>query len=105
MTENHTINRTYYHDFGYSAQEPDYESMVAYLLDERVLFLGLYTEDNSVKLYISINDHFPPDARVELLPAPDIAKLFDMYRKDGYSGVAQYVADKRGILNKHWRDK
>jgi hypothetical protein len=33
----------------------------------------------------------------------DIPKLFDMYRKDGYNGICQYVADERGILNQYWR--
>lgn len=40
----------------------------------------------------------------EDLPWKDIPKLFDMYRKEGYNGVAQYVADKRGIPNKRWRE-
>jgi hypothetical protein len=35
----------------------------------------------------------------------DIPKLFEMYKENGYDGVAQYVADKRDIPNKKWRDK
>jgi hypothetical protein len=104
MTENHTINRTYYYDFGFSGQEPDYESMIAFLLDEGILFVGNDYGDGTVNLYININDYFAPAADAENLPTSDIAKLFEMYRKDGYNGVAQYVADKRGIPNKHWRE-
>ena len=96
--------RTYYHDFGYSATEPDYEMMVAYLIDEGVVWVNC-NEDKAASLYININDYFAPAADAEDLPFKDIPKLFEMYRKDGYNGVAQYVADKRGILNQHWRDK
>lgn len=108
MTEKHTINRTYYHDFGFSAQEPDYESMAAFLLDEGIVHLSFGTSpdgDKAACLYVLINDYFVPAADGEDLPFSDIPKLFDMYQKDGYNGVTQYVADKRGIPNKHWRSK
>lgn len=106
MTETHTINRTYYYDFGFSGQEPDYESMAAFLLDEGIVYLSqMWDAENNEGAYlrININDYFRPAADGEDLPFSDIPKLFDMYRKDGYSGVTQYVADKRGIPNKHWR--
>lgn len=108
MTETHTVNRTYYHDFGYSGQEPAYESMAAYLIDMGIVHLGCGTSCNhedAACLFININDYFHPAADSEDLPLEDIPKLFDMYRKDGYNGVTQYVADKRGIPNKLWRDK
>ncbi len=107
MTETITIDRTYYidlteHNLGIHA---DVESMVAFLLDESILFVGNDYGDGTINLYININDYFAPAADAENLPTCDIAKFFEMYRRDGYDGVAQYVADKRGIPNKRWRDK
>ena len=105
MTEKHTIERTYYHFIGddYDVQ-PDDESMIAFLLDEGILFVGNDYGDGTVNLYININDYVAPAADAENLPTNEIPKLFEMYRKDGYNGVAQYVADKRGIPNKRWRE-
>jgi hypothetical protein len=108
MTETHTIERTYYHDLGEHGIAPDYESMVAFLLDECVVYMSQMWDAEKKEgayLCININDYFHPAADSEDLPFSDIPKLFDMYRKDGYNGVAQYVADKRGIENKHWRSK
>lgn len=105
MTEKHTIERTYYYDFGKDGTAPDLENMIAFLLDESILFIGNDYGNGTVNLYININDYFAPASDAEKLPTKDIAKLFDMYRKDGYNGIKQYVADKRGIENKHWRDK
>ena len=105
MTETNTIERTYYYDFGKDGTAPDLENMIAFLLDWGILFVGNDYGDGTVNLYININDYFAPAADAESLPTKDIAKLFDMYRKDGYNGVAKYVADKRGIENKHWRSK
>lgn len=105
MTEKHTINRTYYYDLDDGRFEPDYESMVAFLLDESILFVGNNYGSGTVNLYININDYFAPAADAENIPTNEIPKLFEMYRKDGYNGVAQYVADKRGIPNKRWRDE
>lgn len=104
ITEKHTIERTYYYDMGENGVYPDDESMIAFLLDECILFVGNDYGDGTVNLYININDYFAPAADAENLPTKDIAKLFEMYRKDGYNGVAQYVADKRGIPNKRWRE-
>ena len=105
MTEKHTIERTYYYDMGKDGIYPDDESMIAFLLDEDILFVGNDYGDGTVNLYININDYFAPAADAENLPTNEIPKLFDMYRKDSYNGVAQYVADKRGIPNKRWRDE
>ena len=73
-------------------------------MDEGILFVGNDYGNGTVNLYININDYFAPAADAESLPTKDITKLFDMYRKDSYKGVIQYVADKRGISNKHWRE-
>ena len=107
MTEKHTIERTYYYDFSDNnlGIHPDHESMIAFLLDENILFAGNSYESGTINLYININDYFVPAADAEKLPLKDVAKFFDVYRKDGYGGITQYVADKRGIENKHWRDK
>ncbi len=103
ITEKHTIERTYYYDFGDGKIFPDLENMIAFLLDEGILFVGNDYGSGTVNLYININDYFAPAADAENLPTCDIPKLFNMYRKEGYAGVAQYVADKRGIPNKRWR--
>lgn len=104
MTKEHTIKRTYYHDLGEHGIFADEESMLAYLLDESIIFIDNDYGSGKVTLCININDYFHPAADSEDLPWKDIPKLFDMYRKDSYNGVAQYVADKRGILNKHWKE-
>lgn len=104
MTETNTIERTFYYDFGKDGTAPDLENMIAFLLDAGILFVGNDYGNGTVNLYININDYFAPAADAESLPTKDIPKLFDMYRKDGYNGVAQYVADKRGIPNKRWRE-
>ena len=81
--------------------------MIAFLLDEGIVFLSNGTSSDGNRaacLFVNINDYFAPAADSEDLPFSDIPKLFDMYRKDGYNGVTQYVADKRGIPNKHWRE-
>jgi hypothetical protein len=105
MTETNTIERTFYYDLGKDGPAPDLENMIAFLLDAGTLFVGNDYGNGTVNLYININDYFGPGSDAESLPIKDIAKLFDMYRKDGYNGVAQFVADKRGIPNKHWKDK
>ena len=78
--------------------------MLAYLLDESIILIGKDYGSGKVTLYININDYFGPGSDAEDFPSKDISKLFDTYRKDSYNGVAQYVADKRGILNKYWKE-
>lgn len=102
-SETVTIERNYYFDIS-GEKVPNEEDMLAFLLDECILFVGNDYGDGTVNLYININDYFAPAADAENLPTKDIPKLFEMYRKDGYNGVAQYVADKRGIPNKRWRE-
>jgi len=103
-SETVTIERNYYFEIA-GEKVPNEEDMLAFLLDKGVLFSGNDYGDGTVNLYININDYFAPAADAESLPDKDIAKLFEMYRENGYNGVAQYVADKRGIPNKRWRDK
>jgi hypothetical protein len=102
--EKHAVDRTYYHKFsGVCTTAPDHEMMIAYLLDEGVVSVSCNGND-AASLFVNVNDHFAPAADAEDLTYDDIPKLFDMYRKDGYDGVYQYVADKRNIPNKHWRE-
>lgn len=103
-SETVSVERNYYFDIN-GEKVPNEEDMLAFLLDEGVLFSGNDYGNNTVTLYINVNDYFGPGSDAESLPSKDVAKLFDMYRKDGYNGVSQYVADKRGIPNKHWREK
>jgi hypothetical protein len=102
-SETVTIERNYYFDIN-GEKVPNEEDMLAFLLDEGILFSGNDYGDGTINLYININDYFGPGADAESLPSRDVAKLFDMYRENGYNGVAQYVANKRGVPNKRWRE-
>jgi hypothetical protein len=103
-TEELIIKRIYYYDIN-GELVPDHESMLAYLLDEEFIFSGNDYGSGTTNLYININDYFAPAADAERLPHRDIPKLFEMYRKDGFEGICQYVADVRGIPNQHWKEK
>jgi hypothetical protein len=98
--------RTYYYDIN-GTMEPDYESMCAYLLDASILFVSLAISDNGkdcLGLYVLINDYFGPCADSEEVSYDELPKLYDLYKSRKYDGVSQFVADKRGIPNIHWRD-
>lgn len=106
MTETHNITRTYYYDIrDVNGPVPDHENMIAFLLDESILFVGNDYGSGTVTLYININDFFGIGADAEPLPSNDIPTLFSLYREKGFDGVAEYVAFKRGIENVRWRDK
>ncbi len=68
-----SVTRTYYYDI-YGKMEPDYESMVAYLLDEGVLFvttaIDRCTQKECLGLYVLINDYFVPASDAEAPAAP-----------------------------------
>ena len=100
--------RTYYYNI-FGKMEPDYESMAAYLLDEGILFVGLAIDkcDNQecVGLFININDYFVPMADSEAVTYHELPKLYELYKERKHDGVAQFVADKRGIPNIYWKDK
>jgi len=102
-SETITIERIYYFDIC-GKMIPNEEDMLAYLLDEGIVFSGNDYGNGTVNLYINVNDYFVPGSDAESFSHKDIAKLFDMYKENGYNGVAQYVADKRGIPNKKWRE-
>jgi hypothetical protein len=100
--------RIYYHNI-LKKTEPDYENMAAYLLDEAVVFIGSVVDkcDNQecAGLFININDYFVPAADSEPVTYSELPKLYELYKKKKDDGVAQFVADKRGVPNIHWRDK
>jgi hypothetical protein len=102
-SETVTIERNYYFDIC-GKKVPNEEDMLAFLLDEGIVFSGNDYGNGTVNLYINVNDYFAPAADAESFSHKDIAKLFDMYKENGYNGVAQYVADKRGIPNKKWKE-
>jgi hypothetical protein len=58
-----------------------------------------------VLLFVLINDWFVPGSDAESIELGEIPQLFELYRAKGYDGVCEFVANKRGIPNKHWRDK
>jgi len=102
-------NRTYYYNI-HGKMTPDYESMMAYLLDEGILFVvpacAKYDGDKEcVGLFININDYFIPASDSEAVTYDELPKLYEMYKERKYDGVSQFVADKRGIPNIYWRDK
>jgi alpha-glucosidase (family GH31 glycosyl hydrolase) len=103
-----TDNRTYYYDID-GKKLPDPESMAAYLLDEGVLFvttaIDRCTQKECLGLYILINDYFVPAADSESVTYDELPKLFEMFKEKRWDGVSQFVADKRGIPDLHWRDK
>lgn len=101
------IHRTYYYKID-GEQVPDEESMAAYLLDECVLFLGNAKNsegENTIGLYVNVNDWFVPGFDAETITNKELPKLYDLFIEKKYGGVKEFVANKRGIENKHWRDK
>lgn len=94
-------NRVYYYDIN-GRQEPDLESMAAFLLDEGVLVI--YSTEDGVTLHILINDYFVPASDVELITYDEIPILYELYLKKQNDGICEFVANKRGIENKHWRE-
>ena len=106
MEETHNITRIYYYDIrDVNGPIPDHENMIAFLLDESILFAGNDYGSGTVTLYININDFFGPGCDAEPLPLNDVPTLFNLYKTKGYDGVSEYVAFKRGIENIRWRDK
>lgn len=106
MEQSHNITRTYYYDFSdATGPVPDHENMIAFLIDESILFVGNYDTNGMINLFVNINDFFHPASDAEPLPLNDVPKLFDLYREKDYDGVAEFVAFKRGIENISWRDK
>jgi len=99
--------RDYYFDLGNGKIVANEEAMLAYLLDEDVIFYG-WTDDLNNKhsvLVVNINDCFIPAADGEEINHNDVAILFELYKLKGFDGVCEFVANKRKIPNIYWRDK
>ena len=98
-----------YHYYIKGKMVPDIESMCAFLLDEGILYVTSAierdTNNECIGLYILINDYFVPAADSESVTYDEIPKLFKMYKEKKQDGVAQFVADKRGIPNIYWKEK
>ena len=102
--------RTYYYDIN-GKQEPDIESMVAYLIDEGVLFVNsrdyLFDElpgvqekvGHTLVLYILCNDHFCPASDAEDLSYDEVPKLYELYKAKQWTGIFEFIAEKRGLPN------
>jgi hypothetical protein len=106
-------DRQYYFDID-GEKVPNTEAMIAYLLDEDVLFADCrqyyceYTKQligPTIVLFVLVNDYFVPASDAEDVKLSEIPQLFELYRKGGMCGVYEFVAEKRGIPNKHWREK
>ena len=107
VTETTTIERTYWYDIN-GKLEPDHENMASYMLDEGILCVTSAVNKHDGKeclgLCININDYFGPGSDAESVTYDELPKLYDLYKQRQYDGVAQFVADKRGVPNKHWRE-
>ena len=100
--------RTYYYNI-FGKMMPDYENMAAYLLDEGILCVtsavNRHDDKECLGLCININDYFGPGSDAESVTYDELPKLYELYKQRQYDGVAQFVADKRGIPNIYWRDE
>ncbi len=94
--------RIYYYDIN-GTQVPDVEYMSAFLLDEGVLFIS--PNKDKVSLCINVNDYFCPGSDGEFVTYDDIPVLFKLYEEKDRDGIYEFVANKRGIENKYWKDK
>lgn len=97
---------TYYHDI-LGKKEPDIESMVSFLLNEGVLYVTTGTDamgQPSITVTVVINDYFVPAADGESVTIDELPTLFELYKEENWDGVTKFVATKRKIPNKHWRD-
>ena len=107
VTETTTIERTYWYDIN-DKMVPDHGNMASYLLDECILFVTSAVNKHDGKeclgLCININDYFGPCSDAESVTDVELPKLYELYKQRSYDGVAQFVADKRGVPNKHWRE-
>jgi len=107
VTETKTIERTYWYDIN-DKMVADHENMAAYLLDEGILgvtsAVDRYNGKECLGLYVNINDYLVPCSDAESVTYDELPILYELYKQRKYDGVAQFVADKRGVPNKHWRE-
>ena len=107
VTETTNIERTYWYDIN-DKMVADHENMAAYLLDEGILgvtsAVDSYNGKECLGLCININDYLIPCSDAESVTYDELPILYELYKQRKYDGVAQFVADKRGVPNKHWRE-
>lgn len=63
------------------------------------------TDDGTVKVAVNLNDYFVPASdgeEIEMADAPTLVALMD---QGGWQAIYQWVADRRGVPNRHWRLK
>jgi hypothetical protein len=104
--------RIYYYDIN-GKKEPDIESMVAFLIDEGILFVNsrdyLFESrktGHTLVLYILCNDQFVPGSDGEDLSYDEVQNLYELYKEKGWQGVYEFIAAKRGCPNADsWRKK
>lgn len=95
-------DRTYYYEINEEKSVPDHESMAAFLLDEDIFYIS--PNKDTVRLCVNINDYFVPGSDAEFISYDEIPVLFALYTKKSYDGVCEFIANKRGIKNKRWRE-
>lgn len=98
-------SRKYYYITYKGEAEAVIEEMAAYLLDADILFIGSSEDKKDATLYVNCNDYFIPAADAESISYSEIQILFELIKEKGESSVYEFVANKRKIPNKHWREK
>lgn len=98
-------SRKYYYITFEGEAEAIIEEMAAYLLDANILFIGSSEDKKQTALYVNCNDYFVPAADAESISYSEIQILFELVVAKGEIAVYEFVANKRNIPNKHWREK
>lgn len=63
------------------------------------------TDDGTVKVAVNLNDYFVPASDGEEIAMADAPVLEALYKQEGWPAIHQWVADRRGIPNQHWRER
>lgn len=79
--------------------DPEIEEALGYLLAESILITGFFSPPSpQLQFGVLCNDTFYRAADMELLTDSDeIFEVFHIYRKDGYGGLVEWIAQRRGI--------
>ena len=89
----------HYKGYIVDADDPEIEEALGYLLAETVLITGFFSPPNpQLQFGVLCNDTFYRAADMELLTdSSEIFDVFHIYRKDGYDGLVEWIAKRRGI--------
>lgn len=93
--------RTYYFDIN-GKKEPDCDAMLAFFLDEEIVFcnsrkylnLDKSIQKETIVVFVNINDIFVPAADALEITTGELPIVFDLYQKYSYDGVIQWAALK-----------